>query len=228
MPDFVCTTCQSTFSVPQAALDRYPGWVPRTCRKCKGPAATNATGGEAKIAQRVPTPKASSTKRFSETREEDLTLAEVLAKYTEGPQSGVFTDGASHPNPGPGGWGAVYVEDGQVIREAFGHDPQTTNNRMELTALIHGFDLVPRGVSCQVWTDSQLCVKTINEWAAAWQRNGWKRKTGEIKNLDLIKILYAKHLERPELKISWIAAHSGYRWNEYADSLSTAYRRSVR
>lgn len=122
----------------------------------------------------------------------------------------------------------MYVRDGEIVSEAFGHEPLTTNNRMELMALIRGFDLVPPGVACDVWTDSQLCVKTVNEWAATWKKNGWKRKTGEIKNLELVQELYAKHLERPELKLRWIAAHSGYRWNEYADALSTAYRRSQR
>lgn len=227
MPEFVCSTCQTTFSVPQAALDRYPGWTPKECRKCKEARTGEATpsGGGAKRPRSAGNGTA-SPRRGGETREENLTVAEVLAKYSGGPQSGVFTDGASHPNPGPGGWGAVYVLDGQVVKQAFGHEPNTTNNRMELMALIQGFDLVPAGVACDVWTDSQLCVKTINEWAAGWKKNGWKRKTGEIKNLELVQELYAKHLARPELKLRWIAAHSGHRWNEYADALSTAYRRS--
>lgn len=229
MPEFVCSTCQSTFSIPQASLDRYPGWTPKTCRQCKegkpASASSNTTSSTTKSAASVN--KARNTaRRPGETREENLTVAEVLAKYVDGPQSGVFTDGASHPNPGAGGWGAVYVQDGQLVSEAFGHEPLTTNNRMELLALIRGFDLVPEGVACNVWTDSQLCVKTINEWAAGWKKNGWKRKTGEIKNLELVQELYAKHLARPELTLRWIAAHSGNRWNEYADALSTAYRRS--
>lgn len=161
-------------------------------------------------------------------REENRTVAEVLAMYTEGPQTGVFTDGASHPNPGPGGWGAVYVRDGNIVAEAFGHDPFTTNNRMELTALIKGYDLVPLGEACDMWTDSNLCVQTINVWAKSWEKNGWKRKTGEIKNLPLVQELYAKAKARPEIKLKWIAAHSGNRWNEYADALSTAYRRATR
>lgn len=229
MPEFVCSSCQATFSVPQAALDRYPGWTPKVCRKCKDgrPEATSTSSGSSKTPGKAGQSRGPA-RRGGETREENLTVAEVLAKYVDGPQSGVFTDGASHPNPGPGGWGAVYVRDGEIVSEAFGHEPLTTNNRMELMALIRGFDLVPPGVACDVWTDSQLCVKTVNEWAATWKKNGWKRKTGEIKNLELVQELYAKHLERPELKLRWIAAHSGYRWNEYADALSTAYRRSQR
>jgi ribonuclease HI len=122
----------------------------------------------------------------------------------------------------------VYVRDGEIIAEAFGHDPITTNNRMELTALIQGFDLVPPGTSCDMWTDSNLCVQTVNVWAKGWEKNGWKRKGGEIKNLPLVQELYAKAKARPEVKVRWIAAHSGYRWNEYADALSTAYRRATK
>ena len=162
------------------------------------------------------------------TREQDLTVEEVLARYTEGPTSGVFTDGAAEPNPGPGGWGAVYVNENRIITEGCGHEPHTTNNRMELTALIAGYRMVPKGREAVVWTDSKLCVDTINSWAAGWERRGWRRKTGEIKNLELVKELYALSLERPELELRWIKAHSGLRWNEYADSLATAYRRDRR
>lgn len=158
--------------------------------------------------------------------EENLTVAEVLATYTDGPSDGVFTDGSAHPNPGPGGWGAVYVIDGQVVDRAHGHDPDTTNNRMELTALIAGYDLVPEGVATTVYTDSRLCVDTINVWAEGWARRGWTRKAGPIANLDLVRQLYERDRARPELTLDWIPAHSGARWNEYADSLSTAYRRA--
>jgi ribonuclease HI len=122
----------------------------------------------------------------------------------------------------------VYVLDGQIVAEAWGEDPDTTNNRMELTALINAFDLVPPGTPCDMWTDSNLCVQTANVWAKGWEKNGWKRKGGEIKNLALVKELYAKAKARPEVKLRWIAAHSGYRWNEYADALSTAYRRGTK
>jgi ribonuclease HI len=157
--------------------------------------------------------------------EENLTVAEVLERYTEGPQDGVFTDGSSHPNPGPGGWGAVFVRKGEVVERDFGAEEHTTNNRMELTALIAGFDMVPPGAQTTIYTDSRLCVDTITKWAAAWERNGWRRKSGEVGNLDLVKRLYAKAKGRPEVELRWIKAHDGSRWNEYADALSTAYRR---
>ena len=155
-----------------------------------------------------------------------LTLDEVLARYSDGPQTGVFTDGGSVPNPGPGGWGAVYVAGGEIMRHAHGHDPDTTNNRMELTALIHGCDLVPPRTTMMVYSDSNLAVQSMNDWAKGWERRGWTRKTGPIKNLDLVKELYYKLQARPELTLRWIKAHDGSLWNEYADSLANAWRRS--
>jgi ribonuclease HI len=156
-----------------------------------------------------------------------LMLREVLEAYTDGPASGVFTDGAAHPNPGPGGWGAVYVLDNEIIAETRGAEPQTTNNRMELTALLAGYALVPPGTSAIVMTDSQLCVDTINSWAAEWERNGWKRRRGAIKNLDLVQELYRVARSRRDIELRWIKSHNGYRWNEYADALASAYRRPV-
>jgi ribonuclease HI len=155
-----------------------------------------------------------------------LTVDEVLARYSAGPQTGVFTDGGSVPNPGPGGWGAVYVAAGEILDQAHGHDSDTTNNRMELTALIHGCDLVPPGTSMTVYSDSNLAVQSMNDWAKGWERRGWTRKTGLIKNLDLVKELYHKLQARPELTLRWIKAHDGSLWNEYADSLANAWRRT--
>lgn len=166
--------------------------------------------------------------RGASSREENLTVAEVLAKYTAGPVDGVFTDGAADPNPGPGGWGAVYVLGDAVVAERWGHEPHTTNNRMELAALIAGCALVPDGTPAVLYTDSQLCVSTITEWAKTWKARGWKRKGGDIKNLELVQELYAIIQRRPELELRWIAAHAGNRWNEYADALATSYRRSQR
>ena len=138
----------------------------------------------------------------------------------------IFTDGACSGNPGPGGWGAV-LRYGEVEKELSGGEPQTTNNRMELTALLAGYALVPPGKAAVVMTDSQLCVDTINSWAADWEKNGWTRKRGAIKNLDLVQQLYRLAKSRPEIELRWIKSHNGYRWNEYADALASAYRRPV-
>ena len=154
-----------------------------------------------------------------------LTLEQVLQRHHSGPVTGVFTDGSCDPNPGPGGWGFVWVEENEIIEQKCGFDPDTTNNRMELTALIEAYRGVPRDTVVTVYCDSQLCVNTLNQWAAGWERRGWKRKTGPIKNLDLVKELYALAGDRPLITLKWIRAHSSSRWNEYADALATTYLR---
>ena len=140
--------------------------------------------------------------------------------------SGVFTDGSATPNPGPGGWGAVYVIDDRIVAEAHGADPDTTNNRMELTALLRALEMVPAGTPTVLWSDSNLAVQTLNEWAAGWERRGWRRKTGPVENLDLVRPLFEALRQRPELRVAWIKAHDGNRWNEYADRLAARYRSS--
>jgi ribonuclease HI len=150
----------------------------------------------------------------------------VLSKYDAGPRSGVFTDGSAVPNPGPGGWGAVWVEAGEIRGQRHGHDPETTNNRMELRALTEAFQMLPEDAVAEVRTDSRLCVDTITKWAPAWERKGWKKKTGPIKNLELVQELLALYRAHPQCKLLWIAAHSGNRWNEYADSLATSWMRA--
>ena len=144
---------------------------------------------------------------------------------TSGPHVIVHTDGACSGNPGPGGWGAILTF-GDHEKELSGGEAHTTNNRMELRALIEGCALVPEGTPSVVYTDSQLCVNTITQWAKGWEARGWKRKGGEIKNIELVKELYGLFEGRSELELRWIAAHSGNLWNEYADVLATAYRRS--
>jgi ribonuclease HI len=226
MPEFTCGQCGKSFNVPQAALDKYPGWTPKICRDCKGGASRGgrvAPGHRAEGGARL-----ASGRGGGGALEENLPVAEVLARYTAGPKSGVFTDGAAHPNPGPGGFGAVYVVDDRIVGERWGHEPQTTNNRMELAALLAGLELVPVGTAAVMWTDSQLCVNTFTKWAKGWEARGWRRKEGAIKNLELVQAIYYELRARPELELKWIAAHSGYRWNEYADSLATAYRRRER
>lgn len=162
------------------------------------------------------------------SKSRDLTLAEVLANFTEGPQTGVFTDGSSEGNPGPGGWGAVLVVDGQVVVQDYGEEAHTTNNRMELKAMIAGLQMIPADTPTDVYTDSELIVNILTKWASGWKARGWKKKSsGPIANLELVKEAYELARARPNANIRWIKAHSGFRWNEYADSLATAYRRDT-
>ena len=203
MPSFVCDVCQAAFTVQPDALAKYPNWRPKKCVSCRQPSARSRAG------------------------EENLTTAAVLERYSEGPETGVFTDGSADPNPGPGGWGAVYVVDGAIVAEQHGHDPHTTNNRMELSALIAACRMVPRDAKAVIYSDSELCVKSITVWARNWKAKGWTKKGGPIKNLDLVQELYALYHGHPGLTLEWIRAHVGNRWNEYADSLATAYRREA-
>ena len=159
--------------------------------------------------------------------EENLTPEEVLERYHGGPKTGVFTDGSCEGNPGPGGWGVVWVEDDEILDTASGTDPETTNNRMELAALIAAYRMLPEDSVIDVYSDSQLCVKTVNEWAAGWEKRRWRRKSGPIANLELVKELYALAGTHPNVKLQWIRAHDGSRWNEYADSLASAFMRGA-
>jgi len=140
---------------------------------------------------------------------------------------GVFTVGSCECNPGPCGWGVVWVEDDRIVAERHGTDPKTTNNRMELRALIEAYKLLPADAAVEIHSDSQLCVKTINEWAKGWAARGWRRKTGPIANLELVQELYELARAHPKAKLVWIAAHDGSRWNEYADALATTYLRGA-
>lgn len=206
---FTCETCGKTFDLPDSVKDRYPGWVPRQCLDCRNG------------------PEGPSPARASVTKGRDLTLSEVLAAFHDGPQTGVFTDGSAEGNPGPGGWGAVLVVDGRVVAQDYGSEPHTTNNRMELRAMIAGLEMLPPDTEADVYTDSELIVNILTKWAPGWKANGWKKKSsGPIANLELVKRAYELYQSRPKARIRWIKAHSGYQWNEYADSLATAYRRA--
>ena len=185
---FTCSDCGQDFSIKPEILARYPGWVPAKCLRCKNK-------GQAGAKTSRPKRKAKPRKRGS-SKEQNLTTSQVLERFEEGPHDGVFTDGACAGNPGPGGWGTVWVEGNQVVEQKYGHDPQTTNNRMELTALIAAYEMLPEEAEVTIWSDSNLCVRTINEWAAGWKRLGWKRKTGPVENLELVQRAYELSLRR--------------------------------
>ncbi len=157
--------------------------------------------------------------------ESPLTPEQVLERFHDGPRSGVFTDGSCEGNPGPGGWGLVWVEKDRVLEQAHGFDPDTTNNRMELRALIEAYKRLPEDASLVIYSDSRLCVDTINEWAAGWKRRGWKRKSGPIKNLELVQELWRLAGSHPAVTLEWIRAHDGSRWNEYVDALASTFMR---
>jgi ribonuclease HI len=123
------------------------------------------------------------------------------------------------------------VDNNQVLEESFGGELQTTNNRMELTALIQALHYCcqhPTLNPAQVYADSNLCVQIYNDWMQGWQARGWQRKTGPVENLDLVKQLAELKRQCPQVRVSWIKAHAGLRWNEYADRLVQKGRTSLK
>ncbi len=131
----------------------------------------------------------------------------------------MYTDGACRGNPGPGGWGAVLKSKGHS-RTLNGYDPQTTNNRMELTAVIEGMRALKRPCEVEVVTDSKYVMQGINDWMDNWKRNGWKTAARKpVKNIDLWQQLDAE-LQRHKISWRWVRGHSGDEGNELADELA--------
>lgn len=129
-----------------------------------------------------------------------------------------YTDGACKGNPGIGGWGLVIVRDGEALHEAFGHEAQTTNNRMELQAVVEALKLQHLGIST-IYSDSTYVCKGINEWMSGWKRKGWVTSTGSaVKNADLWKLIDS--LWNTKLSIVWVKGHSTNKWNNHADLLA--------
>jgi len=132
----------------------------------------------------------------------------------------IYTDGACRGNPGPGGWGAVLIW-GDKIREISSGEISTTNNRMELTAVIRALERLNRIVPVEIYSDSAYVVKGMTEWLPKWQVRGWKRAGGKLKNEDLWKQL-AEISEKYDISWNLIKGHAGIKLNEAADHLATA------
>ena len=131
----------------------------------------------------------------------------------------IYTDGACSGNPGPGGWGAI-LRSGAHEKEIWGGEPATTNNRMELLAVIRALNTLKRPVSVRVHTDSQYVQKGISEWIHGWKARGWKTAAKEpVKNADLWRALDEAR-DRHQVKWLWVRGHSGHVENERADELA--------
>ena len=131
----------------------------------------------------------------------------------------IFTDGACSGNPGPGGWGAILRING-TEKELFGGELETTNNRMEMMAVIEALAALKRPVATVVYTDSQYVQKGISEWIHGWKRRGWKTADKKpVKNEDLwrrLDTLAAGH----RVTWQWVKGHAGHPENERADALA--------
>jgi ribonuclease HI len=131
----------------------------------------------------------------------------------------IFTDGACKGNPGPGGWGAI-LRYGDVEKQLFGGEKNTTNNRMELMAAIESLALLTEPCVVDLTTDSQYVRKGITEWLANWKRNGWKTASRQpVKNADLWQRL-DEQVARHQVKWFWVKGHSGHPENDLADALA--------
>lgn len=131
----------------------------------------------------------------------------------------IATDGACRGNPGPGGWAAI-IRDQDGERELYGSDPDTTNNRMELLALIHALRTLPESSSVRVKSDSQYLIKGCTEWISSWKRRGWRTTDKKpVKNQDLWQEL-SQLMELHSLEWQWVRGHSGDPDNERADALA--------
>jgi len=131
----------------------------------------------------------------------------------------IYTDGACSGNPGPGGWGAILRTGGRE-REIFGGEVQTTNNRMEMMAVIEALRAMKRPVAARVFTDSQYVQKGITEWIHGWKRRGWKTADRKpVKNEDLWRQLDALAAEH-QVEWHWVRGHAGHIENERADELA--------
>jgi len=140
----------------------------------------------------------------------------------------IFTDGGCSGNPGPGGWAYVMVtqtfQGGQIIAKEMGAEPDTTNNRMELTAVIMALralkGMVDRPRQAAVMTDSQYVQKGITEWIRTWKRNSWKTSDKKpVKNKDLWMELDFLACDFP-LKWEWVKGHAGNEYNEMCDAMT--------
>ena len=135
----------------------------------------------------------------------------------------IYTDGACSGNPGPGGWAAILTY-GENERELSGGESATTNNRMELMAVISALTALKESCEVELWTDSQYIEKAINEgWLAGWKRRGWKRKGRELKNIELWQEL-DRLLGLHRVNFNWLKGHNGHEYNERCDALAVAER----
>ena len=131
----------------------------------------------------------------------------------------IYTDGACDPNPGAGGWAAILSYKGRS-KEIAGGEPESTNNRMEMTAAIQALDSLKRRCTVIVHTDSEYLKRGITEWLPGWRQRNWRRKGGVLKNEDLWRRLDAL-TQQHEVEWRWVRGHAGDPLNERCDVLAS-------
>ncbi len=129
-----------------------------------------------------------------------------------------YTDGSCSPNPGPGGFAAIKDTELAIV----GHEPMSTNIRMEGHAIMAALTDA-NGAECRIYTDSEFWVNVLTKWAPGWKAAGWTKKTGEIKNLDIVKDVYRLY-EESDASLIWVRGHVGNVSNEMADEWANKAR----
>ena len=139
----------------------------------------------------------------------------------------IYTDGACSGNPGAGGWGAVLLY-GEKKKELSGGEAETTNNRMELTGVLSALSALKEPCEVELYTDSKYIVDAINQhWLDAWQKSGWRRKAGPVKNPDLWKEIAAL-LQIHSVQFIWVKGHAENAYNNRCDELAVAESKKFR
>ena len=140
----------------------------------------------------------------------------------------IYTDGACSGNPGPGGYGVI-LQSGKYEKEISGGEPSTTNNRMELMAVIVGLKALKRPCTVKLYSDSQYVVNMVQQgWLARWKRNGWMRnKSDPAKNVDLLKELDAQ-LQIHQVEMIWVKGHADNPYNNRCDELAVNFYKNMK
>lgn len=143
----------------------------------------------------------------------------------------IYTDGSAHPNPGPGGFGVVVLDNNENLLYTYSKQSEdTTNNREELKAILYAYFSHGTKVNLNDWnmnipivySDSNYCVQTFNDWMFKWARNGWIKSDKKVpENLDLIQAYYDWYQKGYRIDLRKVKGHAGQKWNEMADGLAT-------
>ena len=137
----------------------------------------------------------------------------------------LWTDGSASPNPGPGGFAVLEIVDGEAKPVVLGREVRSSNIRMEGLAMVAGIKYAG-SEGCEIHSDSEFWINVLTKWAPKWQENGWKKKTGPIKNLEIVQELYELYCKYP-VKLIWVRGHAGTEFNELADEWANKARQGA-
>jgi len=138
----------------------------------------------------------------------------------------LWTDGSADPNPGPGGFAVIEEKDGSGSPVVLGSEKDSTNIRMEGKALIAAMKYAGEG-GCEICTDSEFWINVLTKWAPMWEAQGWHKKSGPIKNLDIVKELWGLYHRYP-VSLKWVRGHVGTKYNEMADEWAGKARQGAK